>query len=418
MSQHTPRLRDYLTISAYAFALSFLWNGLGPLILPQLVERLVAADVKNTRLGDLRFIGLLIAVILQPLFGALSDRQPVRPLLGKRKPFMLFGTLFDLVFLAGLFFAPEYIWLVAAYVGLQFVSNIAHGAYQGFIPDLIPQPLHGTASGAKNLAEMGALIIASIVIATLFGAGQWGLGFACIGAVLLAALLVTLFGVNEQAAVASGRAADEGGLRDMLSLDMRRDGPFVWWLVSRFFMLLGVYFLQTYAFNFVRDNIPGVEPNSLVGPLLAIIGVLVAISVLPAGLIADRVGHRRMTFIAGALNTLGVFLFIFASGRVLLSIGDFAVRDIMLFAAPVGFGTGIFLVCNWALGIRLSPGGAGGKYLGISNLATAGAGMAAGLGGRIIDAFGYAPLFALGTVSILFGMALLLMVPADRPRTP
>jgi len=70
----------------------------------------------------------------------------------------------------------------------------------------------------------------------------------------------------------------------------------------------------------------------------------------------------------------------------------------------------------------LSPGGAGGKYLGISNLATAGAGVAAGLGGRIIDAFGYAPLFALGAASIVLGMALLLFLPGDaparRPATP
>jgi hypothetical protein len=33
------RARDYLAISAYAFALSYLWNSLGPLVIPQLIER-------------------------------------------------------------------------------------------------------------------------------------------------------------------------------------------------------------------------------------------------------------------------------------------------------------------------------------------------------------------------------------------
>jgi hypothetical protein len=90
------------------------------------------------------------------------------------------------------------------------------------------------------------------------------------------------------------------------------------------------------------------------------------------------------------------------------------VRDVLIFAMPVGMGAGIFLVTNWALGMQLAPSGAGGKYLGLSNLATAGGGLVAGLGGPVIDWVGYAPLFTAGTLSILLGMALLMKVTSVR----
>jgi MFS family permease len=404
--------RTYLSISAYAFALSYLWNSLGPLVIPQLVERTAPTNLVGTALGVVRFVGLLAAVIVQPVAGAWSDRAPVHPRLGKRKPFMLAGTLGDFVFLAALLLAPNFPLLVLAYLGLQIVSNIAHGAYQGFIPDLVPEDKHGAASGAKNLMEMLALIGASLVIARLFGEGEWTAAFLSIGLVLAVSLAVTFMGVREGSGVAAS-APPAGGRFDwraIFTLEPVRDRRFSWWLASRFCMLLGVYFLQTYAFLFVRQKLPNVEPNSVVGPLLALIGILVAVSVGPAGVIADRVGYLRMTLIAGALTALGVFLMLFVSGAVLFMVGPLAVRDVLLFGMPVGIGLGIFLVANWALGMGLAPSDQGGKYLGLSNLATAGAGLAASLGGPVVDWFGFTPLFVVGTASILLGMGLLAKV--------
>jgi hypothetical protein len=41
----------------------------------------------------------------------------------------------------------------------------------------------------------------------------------------------------------------------------------------------------------------------------------------------------------------------------------------------LGLATGLFVTTNWALGTRLVPSAEAGRYLGISNLAGAGAGM-------------------------------------------
>ncbi|MSP14884.1 MAG: hypothetical protein EXR62_18240 [Chloroflexi bacterium] len=67
------RPRDYFTISAYAFALSVLWNSLGPIILPILVLQYVPEALKNTSLSVLTFSGMVLAIFIQPAAGAIAE---------------------------------------------------------------------------------------------------------------------------------------------------------------------------------------------------------------------------------------------------------------------------------------------------------------------------------------------------------
>jgi MFS family permease len=83
----------------------------------------------------------------------------------------------------------------------------------------------------------------------------------------------------------------------------------------------------------------------------------------------------------------------------------------------IGLATGLFMTANWALGTDLIPRGEAGHYLGISNLAGAGAGIVgSGIGGLVADAINhyymglgyfaifaaYAVLFALSSVALLW----------------
>ena len=142
-----------LVINAYWVGISFMWNSLHPIILPAVLLNFVPDAQKNTYLGLLTFAGLVIAMIIQPLSGALSDRWSSR--WGRRRPLIVFGTLFDFIFLALLAWAGGFVWLLIGYIGLQFFSNIAHGPMQGLLPDRVPRKQLGTASGFKNLMDMG-----------------------------------------------------------------------------------------------------------------------------------------------------------------------------------------------------------------------------------------------------------------------
>ena len=88
-------------------------------------------------------------------------------------------------------------------------------------------------------------------------------------------------------------------------------------------------------------------------------------------------------------------------------------------ARAIGAATGIFLSVNWALATDLIPTQEAGKYLGLSNLATAGAGATARLAGPLIDGVnalrpgtyrGYPVVFVLASAATLAGTVLLVRV--------
>ena len=102
---------------------------------------------------------------------------------------------------------------------------------------------------------------------------------------------------------------------------------------------------------------------------------------------------------------MGTLVIILAPNLALIYIGG----------VVVGAATGLFYTANWAFGTDLVPKGEAGRYLGISNLAGAGAGaVGAYIGGPIADFFtqtvpqvpglGYVLLFAIYGVLFLFSV--------------
>jgi MFS family permease len=124
--------------------------------------------------------------------------------------------------------------------------------------------------------------------------------------------------------------------------------------------------------------------------------------------------------IAGVVAAVGIFIVVIAPNLTVIYVGG-------LF---IGAATGIFYTANWALGTELVPKEEAGRYLGISNLAGAGAGaVGAFIGGPIADfltarapavpGLGYTLLFAIYGVLFLLSVAALAKVkePA-KSRTP
>jgi MFS family permease len=188
-------------------------------------------------------------------------------------------------------------------------------------------------------------------------------------------------------------------------VDFRRYPDYTWLIVSRFLILLGIYAVQGFAQYYVRDVLRVPNPAEVTGNLLAAIGLPLTLLVFPAGLLSDRFGRRRLNLVAGALIVPGIFL--------------------LVFGAVIGMGTGVFLSANWALATDLIPEREAGKYLGLTNLATAGSGAAARLAGPLIDGvnalrpgayLGYPALFLLASASALSGVLLLLRIRT--PRNP
>lgn len=414
----------YLTINAYWFGLAFMWNGLHPIILPALLlpaagrQALVPETLKNSYLGGMTFVGLILATIVQPIAGALSDRTRTR--WGRRRPWMLAGTLLALICLAAMAAAGS-VWgsfgaLAAAYFCLQIASNGAHGPAQGLIPDLVPQERRGLASGIKNLFDMAGLVVTSLVGGQLMGGDNPLLAFALTGGVLALATLVTLLGTPETGSPATEPASEDtpSRLRDLLRVDWRSVPDYRRLLIARYLILLGIYAVQNFALYYIRDWLGSPRPSEVTGNLMATIGLALTALVFPAGWLSDRIGRKALNVGAGILAALGILLLAFARDLV----------GLYLFAGLIGAATGVFLSVNWAWATDLIPGDAAGKFLGLSNLATAGAGASSRLAGPLIDGInallpgtnlGYPATFVLASLATLAGALVMLRINSGSP---
>ena len=132
------------------------------------------------------------------------------------------------------------------------------------------------------------------------------------------------------------------------------------------------------------------------------------LSALPSGWLADRLGRKFLVAVSGGLAALGTVIALLVPNLVIIYIGG----------CLIGIATGLFYAANWALGTDIVPKEEAGRYLGISNLAGAGAGaVGAYIGGPIADYFtvhvpqipglGYILLFAIYGLLFLFSIVAL-----------
>ncbi len=401
---------NMLTLNAYWLGLSFMWNSIHPLILPLLILEL-GSNVPNTAYGMLTFIGLVVALVVQPISGALSDYT--ESAWGRRRPWIVAGTLLDIFWLAALVLSRTFLGVATAYVGLQLCSNLAHGPAQGLIPDLVPEDRHGVASGVKGLMEMLGVIAASLTISRLVGSSRAGLlvAISLVSLLLLAGLAITVLGIREEPHVREGHATHnslKSQLRAIIQVDIRAHAGYTQLLLSRFCIFLGSYTVQSFGYFYFMDVLKIEDPARTVGNLMTIIGISVLVSVYPAGLLSEHWGRKRLSLAACA---------VVAVGMALLAV----LREpewIPVLGVAIGVGMGTFNSVNWAWATDLVPANEAGKYLGLSNLATAGSAAISRLFGPLVDLInrwaapaGYMLLFVVATLGALAGLWITLRVP-------
>ena len=407
-------LAQMLTLNAYWVGLSFMWNALHPIILPAVLLNYVPDSRKNTYLGLLTFIGLFIAMIIQPLSGALSDGWTSR--FGRRRPLIVLGTLVDFVFLSILAWAGGLTWTFIGYIGLQLSSNTAHGPLQGLLPDRVPKNQLGVASSLKNFMDMLSLIIVSLLAGRLMDSERRDPMLMMIVLMLTLAISasITIFGTREEPTdVSQGKKERIGGLPDKLAnlggqfkINFHKNSSYWWLIAERALFLLGIYGVQAFAQYYLQDVLRVPDPLKQTGDLLAAIAIGLVILVLISGRLTDTFGTKRILYVGSFVSAAGILLMLLAKDMTGLTI----------FGSILGAGIGLFLTSNWALANRLAPVGEAGKFLGLTNLATAGSGALARLEGPLLDFFnaarpgawmGYKGLFIFGAVCMLLSVVFL-----------
>jgi MFS family permease len=463
---------DYITFNIYFLGLTTLSQTNG-LVIPLLVQQFVGEAQKGAYYGTFRLWTLMAALLAQALFGMLSDRSTLR--WGRRRPFIFGGTLLNVVLIAAIGFTAGLsgmngYWILFAVVILQqLASNIGHSAAQGLLPDLVPQEKRGRFSGVKTMLELPLpMILVSFTIGRMVSKGNlWG-GLLLAAAVLLIVMLLTLLvreeklekappldwqpfirlalmtGVFTLVILGSGALVNvllnllagatatalfigatllglaamalAVGLGVYLSVHLsigqqaKENPSFTWWVVNRLAFLVGATNLSTFAVYFLQARL-GYEREAAAGPaafLMLFVGLFILLAALPSGWLADRFGLKRMVGLAGVIGALGVVIALSVPNLIVIYVGG----------VVLGIATGLFFASNWALGTVIVPKEEAGRYLGISNLAGAGAGaVGAYIGGPIADfvtaqvpevpGVGYVLLFAIYGLMFLFSIVTL-----------
>jgi MFS family permease len=163
-------------------------------------------------------------------------------------------------------------------------------------------------------------------------------------------------------------------------LDVKRYPDFAWLMVSRLLFLIALVGIQRFALNFLQDSfsLSADAAKRDTGYLLIIIVTVAAVVSLTAGYLSERYGRKRFVAAACLIGALGAALMVMAS----------SIPMVLIFGVILGLGFGIFLSVDWAFATDLIPKAEAGRYMGVSNIATASSGILAGLLlGPVIDIF-------------------------------
>ena len=369
-----------LNLSVYWLGINAIWAGLGYVIYQGRFIAQYGETFAPTYVALLETIPLFLAVLVQPTIAAISDYTVTR--WGRRKPYILIGSLLDVVFLWGIASSNEFVAILAFVVLLQCSSNFAQGPFQGYVPDLVPQKQVGIASGLMGvmiiLGQVVGVAIATIGI-TQLGSNPFPEGTAEAGNFARQAFFLPTIGLAVIEVVTmipillfvdEGRQAPSRGGRSWLQialgawgLDILKQRSYVWLLISRlFFLMAPAVLLFLGLFYLIRTlHIPVQDTGGPLTIITAVLGSVTGLATFPAARLSDRYGRKRMIYAAIGIGSVGML------GVALAPNFAFMVAALVL----VGISSGTFLAVDWALMTDIIPKATSGRYMGISNVATA-----------------------------------------------
>jgi MFS family permease len=394
-------LTELLWLGLYWFAMSFHWGALLTVVIPAEVLRFVPEAQKGTYLGLLFASGAVMAMVISPISGALSDRSTLR--MGRRRPFVLAGVLLNCLGLVAMRYAPTYASYVGGLLIVQTATNFAGGAFNGLIPDKVPPSQRGLASGVMGFMMMIGTIAAALLAGNLVGQGQTPLVYFIDAGLFLVCTAIMVSLVREEPL----RDVPPQSLSEFLRsfwIDPRRYPDFAWMFLTRGLVMLGFYTMITFLQFFVKDtlHLTVQEAAHTTGVLSAITIASGTIVALVAGWVSDRIGRK------GIVSVSGIFLALTSVG--LLTQPPFG--TLVWIAVLFGIGYGAFTSVDWALAIDVLPSNrSAAKDLGIWAIAnTLPQVLAPIVAGPILDAFnrrepnlGYTVVFAGAIVYVVLG---------------
>ncbi|MDD6677952.1 MAG: MFS transporter [Firmicutes bacterium] len=282
-----------------------MYDNLIPLILTHTFH------ISETASGVVMAADNVLALFLLPLFGGISDRCTSR--LGRRKPFILVGTLVSvtlmmlLPILSDSYRSAPAAGKLTAFIVILGMLLISMGTYRSpavaLMPDVTPKPLRSKGNAVINL--MGAigsilyLLAAKILYDSADANASFLPLFAVTGGCMLVALAILMLFVDEPKLVKKQQeyehanpeplTAEVEGPSGSLPREVKRSLAFL--LISISLWFIGYNGVSTWFTVYAQKMWNMSVGKASMCLTIATGGAIV--SYLPVGAVASRVGRRR-----------------------------------------------------------------------------------------------------------------------------
>ena len=321
-------------------------------VVPYLLENVFG--LKTFAANAIMSIDNVLAIFMLPLFGAISDRTNTK--LGKRTPYILFGTVGSVILLVvlGIFNEMKNFW--------GFMLSLM--AILAFMPDVTPKPLRSKANAIINLVGYIGGIFATGVMMFMLKSEKQADGssvyaedqsflpvFLVIAGFMLVAVLVQTFSIRENKLPHVEDEKEEITVGGKMPKEVKVSLVLI---LSSVFLWFMAYNAVTTAFSRYCVEIWGADLGTSSSYLLvATVSAIAAF--VPLGFISSKIGRKKAVLLGVALMTACYVIAIFIKAQTPLMYAIFGL---------VGIGWASINVNSFPMVVEMSSGSDVGKYTG------------------------------------------------------
>lgn len=353
-----------------------MYDSIVPLILTNTFH------LNETLSGAIMAADNVLALFLLPIFGGISDRTNTR--IGKRMPFILFGTGCAIIFMNilpmldnGYAASPSGFELVSFVIVLGLLL-IAMGTYRSpavaLMPDVTPKPLRSKGNAIINLmGAVGGIIYLGVAAVMYPNSKVQGLEhvnyqplFMVVSAIMFVSIAVLFLTIKEPKLSAENQALekqhpewdlarDDGSGHEVLPAPVKRSLGFL--LASIALWFIGYNGVTTWFTTYVSVVMGQGLGGASTCLLIATGGAIV--SYIPIGAIASKIG-RRKTIMGGIVLLASCF----ALGYFLTTMYSSINKIMFIVFALVGLAWAAINVNSLPMVVEMCKGSDIGKFTG------------------------------------------------------
>ena len=332
-------------------------------VVPYLLENVFG--LKTFAANAIMSIDNVLAIFMLPLFGAISDRTSTR--LGKRTPYILFGTIASVILLVtlGIFNEQRSFWgFMFTLMAVLVVMAVYRTPAVAYMPDVTPKPLRSKANANINLVGYIGGIFATVVMMFMLKSEKAADGssvysddqsflpvFLVIAGFMLVAVLVQTFALRENKLPHVEDDPEQVTAGGKMPKDVKVSLVLILLSVFLWFM---AYNAVTTAFSRYCVEIWGADLGTSSSYLLVATVAAIA-AFVPLGFLSSKIGRKKAVLLGITLMTACYLIAIFIKQQTPLMYAIFGL---------VGVGWASINVNSFPMVVEMSSGSDVGKYTG------------------------------------------------------